>query len=242
MSIPWWGYVILAGLAWGTYVPIIFFGGSMLSPLDPRGNPIGVGGRLASILAVGVAYFVLAVLIPVALMALRDDAQVKWQTTGLVFSGLAGVMGAIGAICVIFASKAATDTAREEFNTQVTALTAKIEAEPDAAKKAELAAELTAFKGTQKKYMASYRIYIAPLIFCLAPLINTLLSLVWHPDKDTGNWAEFHLELPSWHLPVGILLVAAGTFLVLYSKEAAEANKPAKPTSQTPAKPPLPAA
>jgi hypothetical protein len=240
MNIPWWGYVILAGLAWGTYVPIIFFGGSMLSPLDPRGNPIGVGGRLASILAVGVAYFVLAVMIPLALMALRDDAEVKWQSTGLVFSGLAGVMGAIGAICVIFASKAATDTAREEFNTQVTTLTAKIQAEPDAAKKAELDGELTEFKKGQKKYLASYRIYIAPLIFCLAPLINTLLSLVWHPDKDTGNWADFHFEMPSWHLPLGILLVAAGTFLVLYSKESAEANKPSKPAPQS-AKPPVPA-
>ena len=27
----------------------------------------------------------------------------------------------------------------------------------------------------------AYKVYIAPLIFCLAPLINTLLSLVWHP-------------------------------------------------------------
>jgi hypothetical protein len=144
-------------------------------------------------------------------------------------------MGAVGAICVIFASKAATDTARTEFNDRVTALTAQIEQEPDAARKQALTAELTEFKAGQKRYMASYRIYIAPLIFCLAPLINTLLSLVWHPDKDTGNWAEFHLELPSWHLPVGILLVAAGTFLVLYSKEAAEANKGAKPATPSPA-------
>lgn len=240
MSIPWWGYVILAGLAWGTYVPIVFFGGQMLSPADPK----SVGGRLASILCVGVAYFFLAVVIPVALMAVRDDATANWKATGLVFSALAGVMGAVGAICVIFASKAATDTAREEFADQVTAMTAKLEAEPDAAKKAEMAAELTEFKKGQKKYLASYRIYIAPLIFCLAPLINTLLSLVWHPykaDDGSGIWNDFHLEIPSWHLPVGILLVAAGTFLVLYSKEAAEANKPAKTTPPTSAKPPLPA-
>ena len=57
MNIPWWGYVVGAGLAWGTYVPLIFFGGQMLSPLSPQGTPIGVGGRLASILCVGVAYF-----------------------------------------------------------------------------------------------------------------------------------------------------------------------------------------
>ena len=34
---------------------------------------------------------------------------------------------------------------------------------------------------------ATYRIYIAPLIFCLAPVINTLLSLVWHP-KPGDPW------------------------------------------------------
>ena len=59
MSIPWWGYVILAGLAWGTYVPIIFFGGS---ELGGKAN-----ARLMAILCVGIAYFVLAVVFPLAL-------------------------------------------------------------------------------------------------------------------------------------------------------------------------------
>ena len=237
MNIPWYGYVILAGLAWGTYVPLIFFGGQMLSPADPK----AIGGRLASILCVGVAYFLLAVVVPLALMALRDDAQVKWQSTGLVFSGLAGMMGAVGAICVIFASKAATDTARTDFGAQVTVMQQALDAEPDTAKKAELTTELVAFKGEQKGYIAKYRIYIAPLIFCLAPLINTLLSLVWHPDKDTGRWADFHLEAPSsWHLPVGILMVAAGTFLVLYSKEASEKKKLTGKSAAQAIQPPLP--
>ena len=90
MNIPWWGYVVGAGLAWGTYVPLIFFGGQMLSPLSPQGTPIGVGGRLASILCVGVAYFGLAVVIPVILMAIREDAQADWKGVGLTFSALAG--------------------------------------------------------------------------------------------------------------------------------------------------------
>jgi hypothetical protein len=129
-------------------------------------------------------------------MATRDDAAPDWRTVGLVFSGLAGVAGAVGAICVIFASKAAVDTAKLE--------------------------------GVNP---ATYRIYIAPLIFCLAPLINTLLSMVWHPNAKTGEWAVFHLDIPGWKLPVGILLVAVGTFLVLMSKEEAEAakGKPAIP-------------
>jgi len=89
MTIPWWGYVVLAGLAWGTYVPIIFYGGSEFG-----GKP---NARLMAILCVGVAYFVLAVLFP---MFLFLSGQEKWPTmatTGLVFSSLAGVAGAVGA-------------------------------------------------------------------------------------------------------------------------------------------------
>jgi len=189
-NIPWWGYVLLAGLAWGTYVPLIFYGGTELTT-----GPGTIGGRLASILCVGVAYFVLAVVIPVVLMATRDDARPDWKTNGLVFSGLAGVAGAIGAICVIFASKAAVDSAK-----------------------------------VQGINPATYRIYIAPLIFALAPAINTLLSLVWHPKP--GEPFHFDLEMPGWKLPAGIILVAIGTFLVLYSKEEAEEQK--KKTMATP--------
>ena len=70
---------------------------------------------------------------------------------------------------------------------------------------------------------ATYRIYIAPLIFALAPAINTLLSLVWHP-KPGDPW-HFDFEVPGWKLPAGIVLVALGTFLVLMSKEEMEASK-----------------
>jgi hypothetical protein len=190
-SIPWWGYVILAGLSWGVYVPLIFFGGQMLTPPGIG----GIGGRLASILCVGVAYFLLAVLVPIAIMASQENAAPNWRTVGLVFSGLAGVAGAVGAICVIFASKAAVDQA-----------------------------------GREGVPPATYRVYIAPLIFSLAPAINTILSLFWHPNAKTGDWAAFHFEMPGWKLPLGILLVAAGTFLVLFSKEEAEAHKgPPKP-------------
>ena len=69
----------------------------------------------------------------------------------------------------------------------------------------------------------TYRIYIAPLIFGLAPVINTLVSSVWHP-KPGDPW-QFHVELPGWKLLLGIVLVGVGVFLVLYSKESAEAQK-----------------
>lgn len=183
MSIPWWGYVILAGLAWGTYVPIIFYGGS---ELGGKAN-----ARLMAILCVGIAYFVLAVVFPLVLFLTGQEEWPSLKTTGLVFSGLAGVAGAIGAICVVFASSAAVKQAMAD--------------------------------GVNP---ATYRIYIAPLIFGLAPVINTLLSSVWHP-KSGDPW-HFDVELPGWKLFVGILLVGLGTFLVLYSKEEAEATKGAK--------------
>ena len=74
------------------------------------------------------------------------------------------------------------------------------------------------------------RIYVAPVIFGLAPLINTVVSLFWHPDK-----APLHFSLPEtsphWTLYVGIILTGLGAALVLYSKESAEshahAGKPA---------------
>lgn len=220
-NIPWWGYVVIAGLAWGTYVPIIFYGGTELTT-----RPGTIGGRLASILCVGVAYFVMGVVVPVVLMSLRDDAKPEWKTNGLIFSALAGIAGAVGAICVIFASKAAVDAARGEFEAQEAALVAKLDAAPPEAK-AAVETELKELRGDKPRQLASYRILIAPLIFSLAPLINTLLSLVWHPKA--GAPFHFGFDTPSWHLPVGILFVAAGTFLVLYSKEAGEAKKAAAP-------------
>ena len=188
MNIPWWGYVILAGLAWGTYVPIIAFGGAEFG-----GKP---NARLAAILCVGLAYFVLAVLFPMILFVSGSQDQPTIKSSAVVFSCLAGIAGAVGAMCVVFATSSAVKAATE--------------------------AGLPA---------TSYRIYIAPLIFGLAPVINTLLSTVWHPNKETG-WANFHFEMPNMYLLIGIVLVGLGAALVLYSKEIGEAGKsgPPKPT------------
>jgi hypothetical protein len=182
MKNEWLMYALLAGLSWGTYVPIIFFGGSELG-----GKP---ASRILAILCVGMAYFVIGVLLPILLFA---TGQQKWSdvnlsSSGLIFSSLAGVAGAVGAICVVFASKAAIGAARAE--------------------------------GLPP---ATFKAYIAPIIFGLAPIINVLVAMVWHPK--TGNWFHFGFEMPGWKLIVGIVLVGAGAALVLFSKEEAEAQK-----------------
>ncbi len=188
-SKAWLGIVAMAGLAWGTYVPIIFYGGQELTT-----KPGELGGRLLSILCVGMAYFLLAVMVPVGLMG---GGVFAWPQingpSGLLFSSLAGVAGAVGAICVIFASKAAVDAAKAEG-----------------------------------KNPATYRIFIAPIIFGVAPVINTMVSLLWHPQA--GDPLHFGIRhLPGWILWAGIFAVGSGAFLVLLAKEQGEAAHAPKP-------------
>jgi hypothetical protein len=182
----WLVYVILAGLAWGTYVPLIFYGGNQLP--QANGQP-GVGSRLMAILCVGIAYFVIGVVFPLVMFFTGQAAWPQMRGTGLTFSSLAGVAGAAGALCVVFASASAVAAARETG------------APP-----------------------STYRLYIAPLIFGLAPVINTVVSSVWHPTEEQ----IFHLELPGWKLWLGIVLVGLGAALVLFSKEEAETKKSAQ--------------
>src|SRR5260221_257183 len=92
----WLIYVILAGLAWGTYVPIIFYGGNELSAKP------GPSGRFMAILCVGAAYFVIGVVLPLLMFA-TGGLGAKWDDvnpgfSGVTFASLAGVAGAVGAI------------------------------------------------------------------------------------------------------------------------------------------------
>ncbi len=183
----WLLWVGLAGLAWGTYVPMIAYGGKELS-----------GNRFGALLCVGVAYFLIAVLLPIGLFLSGKEPWPALRPTGLTFAGLAGVAGAVGALCVIFASKAAGGPASKEY------------------------------------------LYIGPLIFGLAPVINTIVSLLWHPQK--GEPFHFHVDVPGWKLWLGIILVGVGAALVLFSKEEAEGHKPPVKTPSVVAAGPAPQA
>ena len=218
MNIPWWGYVILAGLSWGTYVPIIFFGGSELGGKS--------GSRLAAIMCVGVAYVVLAVIFPLIVFMLnqQDRADVNMKSAnGFIFAGLAGVMGAVGAICVVFASKEAMGAGTNQWKESVAAVEKQREEAASEAEKEQFTNELEELKTNDEAYTTKYRILIAPLIFSIAPIINTLLSSLWHPKA--GNWRRFYVEMPPPLFWLGILLVAVGTGLILYAKESGEVQR-----------------
>ncbi len=176
----WIAFVIGAGLCWGTYVPLIAFGGKSLAA-----SPNGVGNRLAAIMCVGGAYVLLAVIIPLLIFMINGTTNLKITNHGLVFSSLAGVAGALGAICVVFATANA---------------------------------------------LPEDRLYIAPIIFALAPIINSICSLFWHPTADNAWHFDAPKVAPNMLFYAGILLAAVGTFLVLYSKEASEAAAVKKPT------------
>ena len=60
------------------------------------------------------------------------------------------------------------------------------------------------------------------LIFGLAPVINTVVSMFWHPRGS--DWFRFDYHPPHPLLWVGIILVGLGAALVLYSKELTEAG------------------
>ncbi len=90
----WLWFVILTIAAWGAYVPTIHQGQA------------AIGGRSRSLwafLLVGVAYFLVAVLVPLGLLVARQDLTALPTQRGAWVSLLAGTLGAIGALGVILA-------------------------------------------------------------------------------------------------------------------------------------------
>ncbi|WP_417385236.1 hypothetical protein [Gimesia sp.] len=150
-------FVACAALSWGTYVPLVHIAAQKLH------------SNLRAFLFVGVAYFLVAVLIPAFfIFVLGKDPTVKgvpnFDAGPIAWGILAGTAGAIGALCVIFA---------------VT----------------------TGGKGAA--------IYVAPLVFAGAPIVNTIATItVFHPTKT----------LPDVRFFMGLALAAAGAAMVMIYK------------------------
>jgi hypothetical protein len=64
-----------------------------------------LGNPLKAMLCVGVAYFLIAVLVPVAALVQQGDLR-NFNVTGTVTATLAGALGALGAVCITYAFRA----------------------------------------------------------------------------------------------------------------------------------------
>ncbi len=147
----WVFFVAGAALCWGCYGVLLHIGQVQL------GNP------LKALLCVGVAYTLIAVLVPVASLSAQGNLS-NFNGTGLITATVAGALGALGAVCIIWSFKT-----------------------------------------------GGLPLYVMPLVFGGAPIVNVLTSIVMHPPKAAINPMLY----------VGFALASVGAGMVLYFKPAA---------------------
>jgi len=140
--------IALTAFCWGVYGPVLHFGREAMH------------SNLRPFMCVGLAYFVIAVLVPLALLV-RSNERGGWTSKGVLWSMLAGTAGALGALGVILA---------------------------------------LGFGGKP--------IYVMPLVFGGAPVVNTLLTAFM-------NKAFGQLKAP---FLAGLILVITGAVTVLVFK------------------------
>jgi uncharacterized membrane protein len=87
----WVMFAIGAALCWGFYGPVLGKGQVQL------GNP------MKALLCVGAAYFFIAILTPLA--TLGSTGLTGFNRSGIINATIGGAVGALGAICVIYAFK-----------------------------------------------------------------------------------------------------------------------------------------
>ena len=87
----WLPFVLLTVLSWGTYIPTLHKGQVALG-----------GSGVHAFLMVGVAYLLVAILIPGTMIA-RAGTWDLFTAGGAGFTLAAGVLGALGALGIVFA-------------------------------------------------------------------------------------------------------------------------------------------
>jgi len=165
--------VFATALAWGVYGPVLHKGQAAM------GN-----SKLRPLICVGVSYFLIAVLVPMAVVTANPEPNAAWNFGGTIWSLAAGTAGAFGALGIIMA-----------FN----------------------------FGGKP--------IFVMPLVFGCAPVINTVFTL------STAK----SISAPSPMFYAGLILVAVGAVTVLIFSPK-PGKKPAEPTPAPPTSATEPAA
>jgi hypothetical protein len=83
--------IALTALCWGAYGPVLH-----------RGQLKMGGSRLRPFLCVGLAYFAIAVIVPLAVLSVWTEPG-RWDMDGMFWSLAAGAAGAVGALGIILA-------------------------------------------------------------------------------------------------------------------------------------------
>jgi len=89
----WVVFVLGAVACWGLYGPALH-----------RGQ-VALGNPLRALLCVGIAYFLIAVLVPVGALSAQGQLQ-GFSRAGVLAATLGGALGAGGAVCIIWAFRA----------------------------------------------------------------------------------------------------------------------------------------
>lgn len=166
-SYAWLFFALVTVATWGLYG--IFLHQGQVGMGDP------VNGRYKAFLWVGIAYFLVAVLAPVAILVVK---QASWEfpAKGAWISLFAGTLGAIGAFFVLLAM------------------------------------------GSGMKNGAGPAVVMS-IIFAGAPIVNSVVAVTM--DKKWGS--------VQWPFMLGILMAAAGGFLVVRFKPSGHGPPPQKP-------------
>jgi len=160
--------IIMAMVCWGGYGPFLHLGQMKMA-----------GSRLRPFLCVGIAYFVIAVAVPLFLLNyLSDPEPGNWGFIGFMWSLAAGAAGAVGALGIIMA-----------FN------------------------------------YGGKPIYVMPLIFGFAPVVNTFVTMFL--SNSIGQVNTYFL------ISMAIVIGGAVTVLIFAPKGQAHgpAPKPEQPKS-----------
>ena len=147
------GFTLLTALCWGVYGPVVQTGQFALG-----GGVLPV--RLRAFICVGLAYFIIAVVVPTIWLQIYGEKG-NWTATGFVWSFIAGVAGALGALGIVLAI-----------------------------------------------YNGGNPVYVMPLVFGIAPVVNTFTTM--YMAKTLKEVGPIFLA--------GLILVIVGAVTVLFAK------------------------
>jgi hypothetical protein len=86
----WLAFVAGAVLSWGVY-------GAMLHQ-----GQVKLGNPMRALLCVGVAYFLVGVVVPIITLMAQGQGLQGFNREGTTAATVAGMLGALGAVCIIF--------------------------------------------------------------------------------------------------------------------------------------------